>query len=189
MHFFPVTPFAAPRLAHAKRWEKIQQYNFMNDEYWMKEALIEAKKAFEEKEVPVGAVVVADERIIGRGHNSTEKLKDPTAHAEIIALSAAANYLNNWRLNEAGVYVTLEPCLMCTGALILARIKRLVFAAHDEKFGACGSVYNIPFDARFNHNFHMIPGVKAEEAKILLRKFFEDKRLKAQDKNEINLCN
>ncbi len=167
MHFFPVTPL-----------EKIQQYNFMNDEYWMNEALIEAKKALEEKEVPVGALVVVGERIIGRGHNSTEKLNDPTAHAEIIALSAAANYLNNWRLNEASVYVTLEPCLMCTGALVLSRVKRLIFGAHDEKFGACGSVYHIPFDARFNHTFDVIAGIKADDSKLLLKKFFENKRLK-----------
>ncbi len=159
----------------------------MNDEYWMNEALIEAKMALEEKEVPVGAVVVAGERIIGRGHNLTERLKDPTAHAEIIALSAAANYLNNWRLNEASVYVTLEPCLMCTGALVLARIKQLVFGTHDEKFGACGSVYHIPFDARFNHTFDVIAGIKAEDSKMLLNKFFNDKRMKEQDKMEIDL--
>ncbi|MEO0115744.1 MAG: tRNA adenosine(34) deaminase TadA [candidate division WOR-3 bacterium] len=149
----------------------------MDDEYWMNEALAEAKKALAEKEVPVGAVVVASDRIIGRGHNSTERLKDPTAHAEIIAISAAANYLNNWRLNEATLYVTLEPCLMCTGALVLARIKRLVFGAYDEKFGACGSIYNIPFDARFNHTFDVIPGVKAEDSKLLLKSFFENRRM------------
>jgi tRNA(adenine34) deaminase len=150
----------------------------MNDEYWMSEALVEAKKALAEEEVPVGCVIVANDRIIGRGHNSTERLKDPTAHAEIIALSAAANYLNNWRLNQATLYVTLEPCLMCTGALVLARIKRLVFGASDEKFGACGSVYNIPFDARFNHTFDVVSGVRAEESKLMLKTFFENKRIK-----------
>lgn len=150
----------------------------MTDEYWMNEALIEAKKALDEKEVPVGAIVVANDRIIGRGHNSTERLKDPTAHAEIIALSAAANFLNNWRLNDAAIYVTLEPCLMCTGALVLSRIKRLVFGAYDEKFGACGSVYNIPFDARFNHTFDVISGVRIEESKVLLKTFFEAQRIK-----------
>jgi tRNA(adenine34) deaminase len=160
----------------------------MNDEYWMNEALIEAKKALDEKEVPVGAIVVANDRIIGRGHNSTERLNDPTAHAEIIALSAAANYLNNWRLTDASVYVTLEPCLMCTGALVLSRIKRLVFGANDEKFGACGSIYNIPFDARFNHTFEVIPRIRVEQSKALLKSFFENKRIKAQDKNENNLC-
>jgi tRNA(adenine34) deaminase len=148
----------------------------MNDEFWMNEALVEAKKALEEKEIPVGAVVVAGDRIIGRGHNSTERLKDPTAHAEIIAISAAANYLNNWRLIDAQVYVTLEPCLMCTGALVLSRIKRLVFGAHDEKFGACGSIYNIPFDARFNHTFDVVTGIKAEDSRLLLKTFFENKR-------------
>jgi tRNA(adenine34) deaminase len=148
----------------------------MTDEYWMNEALVEAKKALEEKEVPVGAVVVVNDRIIGKGHNSTEKLNDPTAHAEVIALTAAANYLNNWRLNDATVYVTLEPCLMCTGVLILSRIRRLVFGAFDEKFGACGSVYNIPFDARFNHTFEVVSGIKTEGSKALLKSFFETKR-------------
>ena len=156
----------------------------MNDEYWMNEALIEAKKALEEKEVPVGAVIVADDRIIGRGHNSTERLNDPTAHAEIIAISAATNYLNNWRLNEACIYVTLEPCIMCTGALVLSRIKRLVYGANDEKFGACGSIYNIPFDARFNHTFEVIPRISAEQSKALLKSFFEIKRNDYRDEKK-----
>ncbi|MEO0083176.1 MAG: tRNA adenosine(34) deaminase TadA, partial [candidate division WOR-3 bacterium] len=112
----------------------------MNHEHWMHEALLEAQKAFDQNEVPIGAVVVKENRIIGRGYNQTESLNDPTAHAEIIAISAAANYLHSWRLTNATVYVTLEPCLMCTGALILARIKRLVFGAYDKKFGACGSL-------------------------------------------------
>jgi tRNA(adenine34) deaminase len=147
-----------------------------DDEQWMREALLEARKAFEENEVPVGAVIVHNNKIIGRGHNQTEKLMDPTAHAEIIALSAAANYLNNWRLTDASVYITLEPCLMCTGALILSRIKRLIFAAFDEKFGACGSVYDIPKDNKFNHTFKVTSGVLARESQNLLQNFFKHKR-------------
>ncbi|MEO0074784.1 MAG: tRNA adenosine(34) deaminase TadA, partial [candidate division WOR-3 bacterium] len=127
-----------------------------NHAYWMQEALLEAQKAFAADEVPVGAVVVYENKIIGRGYNQTETLHDPTAHAEIIALSAAANYLKSWRLSNTSVYITLEPCVMCTGALILARIKRLIFGAYDTKFGACGSVYNIPHDNFLNHTFEVI---------------------------------
>ncbi len=150
----------------------------------MNEALKEANMALEEGEVPVGAVVVCDNAIIGRGHNRTENLRDPTGHAEIIALSAAATSLNNWRLNQATVYVTIEPCLMCTGALVLARIKKLVFGACDEKFGACGSVYNIPKDGSLNHTFEVTSGVLAEETKKLLQEFFRVKRLQAKSNNE-----
>ena len=142
----------------------------------MQEALNEAKLAFQENEVPVGAVVVYQNKIIGRGHNRTETLNDPTAHAEIIALSAAANYLNRWRLTDTSVYITLEPCLMCTGALILARIKRLIFGAYDKKFGACGSVYNIPKDNQFNHSFEVISDILSEESQVLLQEFFKKQR-------------
>ncbi len=149
----------------------------MNHEHWMREALLEAQNAFNINEVPIGAVVVKDNRIIGRGHNQTQRLNDPTAHAEIIAISAAANYLNSWRLTNAIVYVTVEPCLMCTGALILARIKRLVFGAYDKKFGVCGSLYNIPKDNLFNHNFEVIPNILAQECQALLKDFFKKQRL------------
>ena len=148
----------------------------MDDKYWMNEALKEAKMALAEGEVPVGAVVVHESAIIGRGHNRTEILRDPTAHAEIIALSAAAASLNNWRLNQATVYVTVEPCVMCTGALVLARIKKLVFGAHDEKFGACGSVYDIPRDGSLNHTFEVSAGVLASETKELMQDFFMKRR-------------
>jgi tRNA(adenine34) deaminase len=148
----------------------------MNHQILMQEALNEAKLAYQENEVPVGAIVVYQNKIIGRGHNRTETLNDPTAHAEIIALSAAANYLNHWRLTDASVYVTLEPCLMCTGALILARIKRLIFGAYDKKFGACGSVYNIPQDNHFNHSFEIIPEILFEESQILMQEFFKKQR-------------
>jgi tRNA(adenine34) deaminase len=148
----------------------------MDDERWMLLALDEAARAAEEGEVPVGAVVVQAGRVIGRGHNRTEALNDPTAHAEIIALSAAANYVHNWRLTGAAIYVTVEPCLMCTGALVLARVKRIVFGAHDPKFGACGSVYDIPWDNRFNHRLEVQPGVLANEARRHLSAFFARQR-------------
>jgi tRNA(adenine34) deaminase len=148
----------------------------MDESHWMQEALNEAKIAFEENEVPIGTVIVLDNKIIGRGHNRTETLKDPTAHAEIIAISAAANYLNNWRLTDTSVYTTVEPCLMCAGALILSRIKKLVFSAHDAKFGACGSVYNIPKDNQFNHKFDVITNVLEKDSINLLQEFFKRKR-------------
>jgi tRNA(adenine34) deaminase len=144
----------------------------------MQTALQEAALAAEEGEVPVGAVVVLAGRIIGRGHNRTEALQDPTAHAEILALSAAAGYLHNWRLKGAVIYVTIEPCLMCTGALVLARVSRVVFGAHDEKFGACGSVYDIPWDDRLNHKLEKTPGVLAAQSTELLRAFFRKHRRK-----------
>lgn len=146
------------------------------DERWMQVALQEAALAAEEGEVPVGAVIIHAGRIIGRGHNRTEALQDPTAHAEILALSAAAGYVHNWRLTGATIYVTVEPCLMCTGALMLARVKRIVFGAHDEKFGACGSVYDIPWDDRLNHKLETTPGVLAPESTRLLRAFFRRPR-------------
>ena len=113
---------------------------FKKDILYMQEALKEAQKAFAEDEVPVGAVIVSDGKIIGRGHNQIERLKDPTAHAEMIALTSAANYLNTKWLNQASLYVTIEPCSMCAGALVLARIKNLYFGASDPKTGACGSI-------------------------------------------------
>jgi tRNA(adenine34) deaminase len=152
----------------------------MDESHWMQEALNEAKIAFEENEVPIGTVIVFDNKIIGRGHNRTETLKDPTAHAEIIAISAAANYLNNWRLTDTSVYTTVEPCLMCAGALILSRIKKLVFGTYDNKFGACGSVYNIPKDNQFNHKFDVITNVLEKDSINLLQEFFRRKR------NDIN---
>ena len=114
-------------------------------------ALQEAEKALEENEIPVGAVVVKDNKIIGRGYNQVERLKDATAHAEMIALTAAANNIGNWRLNNCSIYVTLEPCIMCTGAMLASRIEELYFAAFDQKFGACGSLYNLAEDGKTNH--------------------------------------
>ncbi|MBM3315944.1 nucleoside deaminase [candidate division WOR-3 bacterium] len=142
----------------------------------MRLALQEAEAAAREGEVPVGCVVVAGAGVAGRGHNRTEGLKDPTAHAEILALSAAASTLGNWRLTGAAVYVTLEPCLMCCGALVLARPARVVFAARDPKFGCLGSRYDVAVDDRFNHRLKVREGVLAVESAALLRAFFRQRR-------------
>jgi len=142
----------------------------------MREALREAKSAYAEGETPVGAVVVHEERIIGRGHNQTERLKDPTAHAEIIAITAAASSLNSWRLIDSALYVTVEPCLMCAGAAMLARIPRVVFGARDPKFGAIRSLFEIGSDERLNHRFEVFEGLLENEARTLMRSFFRKKR-------------
>lgn len=146
------------------------------DERFMRAALREAVAAAEENEVPVGAVVVHDGRIIGRGHNQRERLKDPTAHAEMLALTAAATYLQSWRLDSCTMYVTLEPCTMCAGALVLARVDRLVFGTADPKAGACISLYKIPTDRRLNHRLVVADPVLPEECAVLLREFFSAQR-------------
>jgi len=143
-----------------------------NHEQWMKQALREAEKAFEQDEVPVGAVIVHRGKIIGRGHNQIERLQDPTAHAEMIALTAAANHLHSRRLEDCTLYVTLEPCPMCAGAIVLSRIPTLVFATFDPKAGACGTLYNIVNDKRLNHTLHVISGVSDRESEDLLKRFF-----------------
>jgi tRNA(adenine34) deaminase len=135
-------------------------------------ALQEAEKALDENEVPVGAVVVKDKKIIGRGYNQVERLKDATAHAEMIALTAAANHIGNWRLNECSIYVTLEPCIMCTGALLASRISELFFSEFDPKFGACGSVYNLAEGGKTNHKIKVYSGIYSDESKKLLQYFF-----------------
>jgi len=143
---------------------------------FMYSALQEAQRAFEENEIPIGAVIVYQDKIIARGYNQTEKLKDPTAHAEMIAITAAANYLQNWRLNECDLYVTAEPCVMCTGAILLSRIKNVYFGTYEPKFGACGSLYNIIENNKYNHKPNVFSGIYAEESKALLEKFFSQKR-------------
>lgn len=146
------------------------------DRRFMQEALDLARRALESDDVPVGALVEADGRVIGRGFNQREKLRDPTAHAEMIALTAAAEHVGNWRLDRCTVYVTLEPCPMCAGALVLARVKRLVFGASDPKAGACGTLYEITRDPRLNHRIETVPGVLAEPCAELLRSFFRRRR-------------
>ena len=138
----------------------------------MAEALKEARKAKKRGEVPVGAVVVHEGEVIARGYNRKESASDPTAHAEVVAITRAAKKLKRWRLAGTTLYVTLEPCLMCMGAIVQARIPRLVFASLDPKAGACGSLYDISNDRRLNHRVHVTRGVAEEESRELLKEFF-----------------
>ncbi len=148
------------------------------DEIYMSEAVKEARRAFDEDEVPVGAVIVYQGRIIARGYNQIERLKDPTAHAEMLALTSATNYLGGKWLNEASMYVTIEPCSMCAGALVLSRIKNLYFGADDPKTGACGSVVNIANHKKLNHRIKVKGGILARDCGVLLQEFFKKKRSK-----------
>ncbi|AFH49317.1 Cytosine deaminase [Ignavibacterium album JCM 16511] len=152
---------------------------FSEDKYrFMYAALQEAEKAFEDDEVPIGAVVVYQDKIIGRGYNQVERLKDATAHAEMIAITSASNYVGNWRLNECSIYVTVEPCIMCTGALLNSRINELYFGTYDTKFGACGSVCNLAEEFKVNHKIKVYSGLMASESEKLLKSFFSKKRNK-----------
>lgn len=176
-----------------------------DDEKWMRESLLEARQCLRpqpaippldscaacssdsspnrqssihnrQSDVPVGALCVRDGEIIGRGHNRREIERDPTAHAEILALRAAAQQLGDWRLENVTLYVTLEPCVMCAGAIWLARVGRVVFGAWDERAGACGSLYDVARDPRLNHRPQLRGGVLAEECGALLREFFNSRR-------------
>ena len=142
----------------------------------MKEALAEAKKAAAAGEVPVGAVIVKDGEIVGRGHNETETAKDPTAHAEMIAIRQAAKNLGGWRLTDCTMYVTTEPCSMCAGAIVWSRISRLFIGTMDPKSGACGSVFNIPQESRLNHFVEIETGLMQEECSSLMKSFFKELR-------------
>jgi len=143
---------------------------------FMFKALKLAERAMDEEEVPVGAIIVKNERIIGRGYNQTERLKDPTAHAEMIAISAAASTLSNKYLKGCTLYVTLEPCPMCAGALIWSKIDRIVFGALDERAGSCGTVFNLTNSDKLNHNIEIIQGVLESDSAYLLKEFFKSKR-------------
>ena len=146
------------------------------DGRFMLEALKEAQAAFEEKEGPIGAVVVHEGRVIGRAHNQRETLKDLTAHAEMIALTQAAAFLGDWRLEGCTMYVTLEPCPMCAGALVLGRVERLVYGPTDPKAGACETLYNIVEDERLNHRMEVVAGFMEEPCRLILQDFFSRKR-------------
>jgi len=150
----------------------------------MRAALREAGASAAADEVPVGCVVVHEGVIIARGHNQVEALQDATAHAEILAIGAASNALGSWRLHECTMYVTLEPCAMCAGAIILARLGRLVYGAHDPKAGACGSVLDVIHEPRLNHRVEITTGVLAEECGLALRQFFQRKRREAESRSE-----
>ena len=149
-----------------------------SDEDGMRAALRDAREAAGADEVPVGCVIVHDGLVIGRAHNQTETLQDATAHAEIVAIGAASTALGSWRLTDCTLYVTLEPCAMCAGAIILARVPRLVYGAFDPKAGACGSVLDVIHEPRLNHRVEVTPGVLAAECGELLREFFAAKRQK-----------
>lgn len=143
---------------------------------YMSQALTLAKTAYKEGEVPVGAIVVKENRIIGKGYNQTEMLNDPTAHAEIIAVSSACATLKNKYLTDCTLYVTLEPCHMCAGALVWAKISQVVFGAMDQKAGACGSLFNIASNKKLNSTAEVIQGIMEDECSKLLKDFFKEKR-------------
>lgn len=143
---------------------------------WMNDALREAERAFEEGEVPVGAVVVRDNAVIGRGRNMVERLQDPTAHAEVLAITAACDTIGSKFLEGCTLYVTLEPCPMCSGAIVWSRLEHLVFGAFDEKAGAASTLYNIPQDARLNHQVNLVSGIEADRSTELLQSFFRIRR-------------
>jgi tRNA(adenine34) deaminase len=146
---------------------------------WMEQAIREAQKGSDEGEVPVGAVLVgADGTIVAKAHNRPITLKDPTAHAEILVLRAGGALFGNYRIPDVTLVVTIEPCAMCMGAALQARVSRLVFGAHDPKSGAAGSVYNLATDERLNHRIEVIPGVMEEECRELMLNFFRDRRIK-----------
>jgi tRNA(adenine34) deaminase len=140
-------------------------------------ALQEAELAFEKDEVPIGAVVVHQNRIIGRGHNQTQMLNDATAHAEMIAITAASNHLNSRLLDDCEIYITVEPCVMCAGAILNAHIKKVHFSTFEPKYGAAGSVYSLLDNNKYNHNIEVYSGIYAEESKNLLQSFFQKKRI------------
>jgi len=151
---------------------------YKTDEDFMRMALAEAEKAAACGETPVGAVLVLDHEVIAVAHNMRETWQDPTAHAETLVLRAAAAELGRWRLQDATLYVTLEPCLMCAGALVLARVNRLVYGCRDPKAGALGSVYDVVRDGRLNHVYRITPGVLEAECRQMLSGFFEKLREK-----------
>lgn len=142
----------------------------------MQAALVEAGYAQEKGEVPIGAVLVSGGQIIGRGHNLRETSNDPTTHAEMVAIRQAAAELGSWRILDSTIYVTLEPCVMCMGAIILARIPRVVYACRDPRAGAVGSIYDFSSDRRFNHAVEVTEGLLAEECSSLLTRFFKELR-------------
>ena len=145
-------------------------------EQFMKEALKEAKKAYNKLEIPVGAIIVKDGKIIARAHNIKEEKQDTTKHAEIIAIQKASKKLETWRLNDCEMYVTLEPCAMCAGAIIQARLKKVYIGTMDEKTGACGSVLNLLKDFKYNHNVELETGILKNECEQILKDFFKELR-------------
>lgn len=150
----------------------------LKKEEFMKEAIKQAKKAYDKEEIPVGAIIVKDGKIIARGHNKKEEKKDTTQHAEIIAIQKASKKIGAWRLQDCEMYVTLEPCVMCTGALIQARLKRVYIGTMDPKTGACGSVLNLLEDYKFNHKVEVETNIMQKECEKILKDFFKYLRSK-----------
>ena len=155
------------------------------DEKWMRLALEEAEKAFEQGEVPIGAVLVRGDEVIARGHNLRETEKNALGHAELIAIDRGCRALGGWRLQDCELYVTLEPCPMCAGAIINSRIKRVVFGAYDEKAGVCGSLMNL-FACDFNHRPALQPGVLEEESRALMQRFFQKLRERRESSKNLS---
>ena len=156
----------------------------MNDREYLMKALNEAKKAYKKEEVPIGAIIVKDDKIIARAHNLRENKNSSLAHAEILCIEKACKKLNSWRLDGCVMYVTLEPCSMCTGAIIQARLKRLVIGTMDEKTGACGSVLNLINDYEFNHKVELETKVMETECKQIMKNFFKELRELKKNKNK-----
>ena len=153
-------------------------------EKFMKEALKEALKAYKKEEIPVGAVIIKDNKIIARAYNKKEEKLDTTKHAEILAIQKASKQLNSWRLTDCDMYVTLEPCSMCAGALIQARIRKVYIGTEDTKTGACGSVLNLLEDYKFNHKVEIEKGILKKECENILKEFFKKLRIKKRDKKQ-----
>jgi tRNA(adenine34) deaminase len=151
--------------------------------YFMEIALREAQMAFEESEVPIGAVVVIENKIVGRGHNRTETLNDATAHAEMLAITSASEKYGGWRLDNSILYSTVEPCAMCAGAAVLSRVETIVYGAPDPRFGACGTLFDIPTDTRLIHRIKIIPGIMEKESAELIQLFFRQVRSKKEKIN------
>ena len=148
----------------------------IDHEKWMEQAFIEAEKAYNKKEVPVGSIIVFEDKIIGRGHNLVESLQDPTAHSEMLTITAAANFLASWRLEDTKLYTTLEPCPMCAGAILLSRIPQIIYGASDSKMGACGTVINLLNHNSLNSNVQVIGGILQDKCQSILKSFFEKLR-------------
>lgn len=158
----------------------------MEKEYFMKEALKEAKKAYKKLEVPVGVVIVKDDQIIARGYNQKESKNSSIKHAEIIAIEKACKKLNNWRLNDCDMYITLEPCSMCAGAIINSRIRKIYIGAMEHNSGACGSKLNLLQDYNFETKVEIETGIRGEECQEILKSFFKEiRKIKAQNKGEV----
>ena len=156
--------------------DPLPSHPFTPHDFWMKKALDQAIQAFDEGEVPVGAIIVHQERVIAEGRNQRETLNDPTAHAEMSASTQAAEFLQSWRLLDCTLYVTLEPCPMCAGAIVQARIPRVIYGTADPNAGACHSLFSLTSDIRLNHQSAVLGGIMAEDCKAILQEFFRQQR-------------